>query len=724
MAALCGLPRSIVVVLSSISLATVAGAQTVSPEYSYDYFGQPMALSLDPGRIAVFSDGLDAAGMSAQLEAEGLRGAEAWTVPGWAMVPVPAADRHDAGIQRRVLNLAGSNTFEFVSPVFLDARGELVLMQPEILARFDSAADAGTLASTLPLSATLLETDAFSLPGLCRIHSGTRNGFETLALANDLATQEKVLYAEPDMILTAVHGYIPNDPFFSLQWGLHNTGQSGGTVDMDMDAPEAWDTTIGDVNVLVGVLDDGVQQNHPDLHLATGVTFTGTSSNGNPGNSCDNHGTSVAGTISETIDNSLGGVGVAPGCRVVGLKFTIATVPCNGSGSFAISWLTSALDYCEQNGIRVTNNSNGLGVSATITSKYDSTHANGVVHFSSTGNGGFGSIGYPASLASVNGIGALTRNGTRASFSQFGPGIGFSAPGQTIATTDRTGTAGYVSGDYVYVDGTSYSSPYASGVAALVLSVDGSLSADDVDTILNNSCVDLGAPGYDTTFGWGFINAHQAVMNAGTTPLTITGLSPSSTVDVLVPGSEQFLSIQGTGFAGAIALTYAGALVDPGSFSVVSESLITVDLPQADIGNHTLWVENASESDNTTVSVVASTAIQHQAGNGDDCNPISVAAGAPPLRFLISGPVGSTTYTYWSLSNIPSVHPVVTLCMGNNFTQLNLLNNFVIPATGYVEHLVPIAGAPAGIKIYTQGFAVDLGTPWPVSGCQSVLLSP
>src|SRR5688572_5212938 len=68
---------------------------------------------------------------------------------------------------------------------------------------------------------------------------------------------------EPDFAITT-HA-LANDQYFSLEWGLHNTGQSGGKVDADIDAPEAWDITRGDGSVVVGVIDSGIDYNHPDL---------------------------------------------------------------------------------------------------------------------------------------------------------------------------------------------------------------------------------------------------------------------------------------------------------------------------------------------------------------------------------------------------------------------------------------------------------------------------
>src|SRR5262249_17250609 len=150
--------------------------------------------------------------------------------------------------------------------------------------------------------------------GAYRVRHNGRNGFATLEAANRLAQRPEVLWAEPDMVFTGKGDLLPNDPLFNQCWGLHNTGQSGGTADEDMDAREAWDYTIGSSSIVVVVIDVGVQQNHPDINQRAGMDFTSDGGDGGPVNSFDNHGTAVAGCITAKINNALGVVGIAPGC--------------------------------------------------------------------------------------------------------------------------------------------------------------------------------------------------------------------------------------------------------------------------------------------------------------------------------------------------------------------------------------------------------------------------
>lgn len=137
-----------------------------------------------------------------------------------------------------------------------------------------------------------------------------------------------------------------------------------------------------------------------------------------------------------------------------------------------------------------------------------------MVHFASSMNDGASTIGYPASISTVNAVGSIDPDGHRSSFSNFGTGLAFVAPGRNIETTDRTGADGYNNTDYHLISGTSFASPYAAGVAALVISMTPQLGALEIESILGSTAFDLGDPGYDTTFGRGLVQAHDAVIEA------------------------------------------------------------------------------------------------------------------------------------------------------------------------------------------------------------------
>ena len=332
-----------------------------------------------------------------------------------------------------------------------------------------------------------------------------------------LLMNPNVEFVEQDKVFVAQQTeVIPNDSGFSQCWGHRNIGQSGGLINFDMNTTNAWTMTKGSANIRILVFETGIQQDHPDINQLPGRDFTTGVVNGvaggGPSNSCDNHGTAVAGCITGIINNGIGTVGVAPECKVISAKVGTAITPCNGSWQGQTSWTVNAINWGIANGVRVTNNSNDYGTASTaMTNAYIAARNAGVVNFASSGNSGNTSIGFPARSNGVVAVGASNRSGQKASFSSYGSKLAFVAAGQYIFTTDRTGSNGYGSGDYTIIDGTSFSSPYAAGVAALILSVNPSLSASEVETIMQTTCRDMSTIGYDTLTGWGMLNAEEAV---------------------------------------------------------------------------------------------------------------------------------------------------------------------------------------------------------------------
>ncbi len=516
-----------------VGLITVAGSQLAQAQGTahYYYYDQKVPLSYDMTRVAVFERSASQ-GESALLS-NGLpsAGIEAAAIRPSAISKMYFADtsntvRDDKGVRRLVAGLATADGVDFASPVFIDRLGDPVIVTQHVHVGFAGSVGPDKAKALLDeMGAGVIEGENWAgMKNVYRLKAESKDGSEVLELANKLAELPEVKFAEPDLIMTVRRSLIPDDPYFPNLWGLHNTGQSGGTVDMDMDGPEAWDITTGDPSIITVILDDGIQQDHPDINQIPGADFTGMGTGGGPYNECDNHGTTVAGCTSAIINNTLGVVGIAPDCKVAAAKWNVANIgtPCPGTGWFYISWLVDAIDWAQQIGARVTNNSNSFGSSSSITNKYQETYDAGVVHFAATGNTGGSGIGYPSSLPTVNAVGAINRYGNRAYFSTYGTGIAFVAPGQFIGTTDRTRSAGYFGGDYGYADGTSYSSPFAAGVAAMVLSVDSGLTSAQVTQIMNDTCMDRGSAGYDIYYGWGIVNAHDA-MQAASPAVTLEG---------------------------------------------------------------------------------------------------------------------------------------------------------------------------------------------------------
>ena len=285
-----------------------------------------------------------------------------------------------------------------------------------------------------------------------------------------LKAQPGVRYAEPDYILhadAAPSG--PNDPYYSKLWGMQS-----------ISADKAWADTTGSSSVVVGVVDTGVDYNHPDL--AANVWTNPGSVNGCPAGThgynviaaaCDplddnDHGTHVSGTIGAVGNNGIGVIGVSPNVRIMGLKFL------NSGGSGTTSAAVAAIDWAikaKQAGVnvRVLSNSWGGGAfSQALLDEINKAGANDILFVVAAGNNATSNDttpSYPCSYHTANEIcvAATDSHDTLASFSNFGSSVDLAAPGQSILST-------VPGGGYATYSGTSMATPHVAGAAALALS--------------------------------------------------------------------------------------------------------------------------------------------------------------------------------------------------------------------------------------------------------------
>ena len=289
-----------------------------------------------------------------------------------------------------------------------------------------------------------------------------------------------VLFAEADYTLGVQA--IPNDPNFGSNWGLNNTGQTGGTADADIDAPEAWDTARGTGQHIVAVIDTGVLYTHPDLAAniwrnAGEIAGDGIDNdeNGyvddlhgydfvnNDGNPTDDngHGTHVAGTIGAVGNNGIGTSGVAWTTKIMALKFLGA----NGSGS--TSGAVSAIYYAVDNGATILNNSwGGGGYSQTLYDAIAYAQASGVIFVAAAGNAASDNdtvANYPSNYAVANVVAVASTTATDglSSFSNYGANtVALGAPGSSIYST-------YLNNGYATLSGTSMATPHVAGALAV-----------------------------------------------------------------------------------------------------------------------------------------------------------------------------------------------------------------------------------------------------------------
>jgi subtilisin family serine protease len=568
--------------LTALCLSARLCASTQDPalERSYRYFKTPEPLRLDPSAFAVLpAPGVDGARVHAALRRRDVREDDVRPFEGgsWFVVATPAAGRTPRNYERFLRRVAEDRSFAFVSPQWIDRYGGGVFARPTLYVGFPptaTAAESGTVLA-LERAGTILARDAYGVPGAFALKPPTRDGAELLALANRLAARKEVRFAEPEFVTFGRPQHVPDDPEFRRCWGLG--AASGPPPRAAVDGVTAWNLTRGSPDVPVLVMDCGVERDHPDLRVDDGVDATDgrLSGDGSPGTAFDGHGTSVAGVVAARMDNALGGCGLAPECRLLSAR-VYRSVPRRRyvaeTGAIA-----RALAWGRSRGARVSNFSAYLSLpSALVAAAYERSRELGVVHFAAAGNYNTDDLAFPAALPFVRSVVALTKEGHLAPFSNFGGRVDFAAPGVDVFTADLRGMAGAGPGDFAAVHGTSFASPFAAGAAALVLSIDPSLSAHAVEDVLARAATDLGDRGRDGAFGFGAIHAGRAVRLAAeaerpTDPLTrasaaasgLQGDSPSYDAAVSANGRWIAFTSEAATFGPAGGIAPADVYVRP-----------------------------------------------------------------------------------------------------------------------------------------------------------------
>lgn len=437
-----------------------------------------------------------------------------------------------------------------------EASGALRIVYREVAVRFGRTVPPATRRKILADRGFVVRRrNAFVRDQVVVYHPDRRySGEELLDIANAWTGLDEVVFATPNFVSQYWRVALPRIP--SAQWHLVNKGTGGARKDEDVDAREAWRITRGKRSVVVAVLDDGVDIDHPNLrsriwknpdHSAADARgrdfFLADDDPGHfdprpklfrypfdqmPGN--DIHGTPCAGVIAAAGRDG-GAVGIAPGCRVLPVKIFhadefaadervadalrwaaqhAAILSCSWSGGYG-SDLHQALEDVAQGG------RGGLGT----------------LVFCAAGNEDGSPVGYPARDANAIAVGASTDTGARASYSNVGPELAFVAPSsggvRGIYTTDvslpgrgfNVGAVAAGGRDGLHTNdfgGTSSATPLAAGVAALVLSARPDLRASEVRDVMQSTCDRIGG-GYDANgrsveFGCGRVNAGKAVAKA------------------------------------------------------------------------------------------------------------------------------------------------------------------------------------------------------------------
>lgn len=506
----------LVVVFGLCILSSLADEERAYYRY---YYKQPIRVSADPASIAVFDsrkgspvEVLSLLPPGTPLDVE----VRKFPVPGWSIIMGGVAS--STPMISRIPHFILRDKAErfFLSPVFYTPDSYPYMMAPEILVRFKRQVSASHLTKLVHgLGAEVTSIGPLGgMKNAFTIVTTERSGERVLEIANGLAILPDVVFAEPNIVGMGTADFTPNDPLYPQSWWLHNTGQFSINTGVDVGAPEAWDLGFGNKPIIVVIIDTGVQQDHPDINQMPGMDFTGKGGNGGPVDRCDNHGTPVAGLVAGRINNSIGTTGIAPNVIVASARALNSEDrdPCNANISFQTLWTVNALQWAEEIGARVTNNSNNYKslLLTAMEEKYQETYEKGMIHFASAGNDAAGTVGVPAIYPSVNAVSGITFEGEFLSYSNSGEDVAFTAPGAAVWTTDRTGADGYGSDDYYLFGGTSAASPIAAGVAAFVLSIRDDFGPQELEAHLRATAVDFGEPGWDEKFGWGLPNARKA----------------------------------------------------------------------------------------------------------------------------------------------------------------------------------------------------------------------
>jgi subtilisin family serine protease len=521
-----------------------------------------------------------------------------------------------------------------------------------------------------------------------------------------------VLYAEPDYIVQVTG--VPNDPFFSTQWNMQNTGQNGGAVGADIHATQAWNITTGSAGVVVAVLDTGIDYNHTDLASnvwSAPTGFTTSSINGIPvqcaagihglnvvDSTCDpfddnGHGTHVSGIIGATGNNGTG---------VAGVNWIVQILPCKfitADGFGDISHALACLSFIKQmkdSGVNivVSNNSWGGGeISQSLQDAIAAQMADGILFVAAAGNDFSDNDLFPffpanIFLPNVISVAASTRTDDIVAFSNLGSHtVHLAAPGFEILSTTPFNT-------YSIFSGTSMAAPHVAGVAALLKAQDPTRDWRAIKNLILAGGDTL--PTMAPTITQKRLNAFGAMTCANSAVqkrlLPVPGTVAAS---VGSPVVLSFLNINCAQAAGNVTVTVTPgnqtvALVDDGvgNDQAAGDGIYTGQFNPSALGSYALQFPDGSTVNVEVLSAYGFTKIpfsyQTITGAGLDLGDDSVAQITSPFPIQFGG---------------------------GSFNQLFVSGNGTISVTDPFDDFVNRVLAPRGFPIFVQE-PTTIIAPW------------
>ena len=313
--------------------------------------------------------------------------------------------------------------------------------------------------------------------------------------------------------------YTPNDPAMADVEKAHPLTST--KVDL------AWNYTTGDESIVIAFLDSGVDGSHSEFlgRIVGGYDFVNDDEDPTDDHG---HGTHVAGILAANMDNAKGNVGVCPKCRIMPIKVLDET---NSGTWFQIA---EGVVYAVDHGARIVNLSLGsTQFSPTMEAAINYAAEHNVLVVAAAGNYGSNSAFYPAAYDNVLAVAAVAQNNKAWPLSNYGDYIDVAAPGQRIYSTARR--ADRQKDAYGFMSGTSMAAPIVSGLAGLLLSQEPTRTAHGIAQRIMATSDDLGHAGWDTTFGYGCINAYAAVSGIDSQAQNVAQRIDFLTLDIYLP---------------------------------------------------------------------------------------------------------------------------------------------------------------------------------------------
>ena len=526
--------------------------------------------------------------------------------------------------------LRASDDVEFATHVYhLESDTEHpVYITDEVTIQFQPDTNDQLIEALVVESGLNLRKKVLGLVNTYVFHLTAQSHENPIKLCNRLLNSDAIIACEPNLLVETRKNYVPTDELFKYQWHLDHDGGPFLSDSSHVDAIKAWDIEKGQRSVIIAVIDDSIDVNHRDFQgegkIVAPVDFLGRDFLPLPEAVNDNHGTACAG-VAVAEENGNGVVGIAPGCALMPIRmggiddnsieeyFSWAVT--NGASVISCSWGPANRNYPlsirQRHALNqaATQGRNGKGCIIVFASGNSNRPVNDYVEESGwPGDSLEGSVRWYdgfASFEKVICVSACSSLGGKAAYSNWGkeitlcapssnsgpdtyPKITTSLPGWGVVTTDRIGPSGYSSSDYTGVfGGTSSACPLVAGIAGLIISANPELNADDVrqimiattdkitddnsDPQLGHSFGDYDENGHSLWFGYGKINAFNALSEAVSRKnKTSQTVKKSNQQILIIPDNDR------EGVKSTIKIPEQG---------IVSNVLVNIDLQHTYIGD-------------------------------------------------------------------------------------------------------------------------------------------